>query len=63
MKQASASGLVVVGLDRGGESPSPSGRPPERDSVRVYTDLIAAANREDLATAESLCSGSYTRHS
>ena len=34
---------------------------PERDSVRAYNDLIAAANRGDLATAEWLCSASYTR--
>jgi hypothetical protein len=32
---------------------------PERESLRVYTELIAAANLEDVSTARSLCSAQY----
>jgi hypothetical protein len=32
---------------------------PERDSLRTYTELITAANLEDVATARSLCSAHY----
>jgi hypothetical protein len=32
---------------------------PERDSVRVYTELLAAANREDVEAAARLCSARY----
>jgi hypothetical protein len=32
---------------------------PERESVKTYTDLIAAANRQDVTTARWLCSAHY----
>jgi hypothetical protein len=34
---------------------------PERESIRTYTDLIAAANLQDVAQARSLCSARYVR--
>jgi hypothetical protein len=34
---------------------------PERDSVRTYSDLITAANRQDVALAKSLCTARYVR--
>ncbi len=34
---------------------------PSRDSVRAYTDLLAAANRQDVDAASRLCTKRYTR--
>ncbi len=34
---------------------------PERRAVRAYTELIAAANRQDVGAARRLCSARYLR--
>ena len=49
------------GRDRRGRRASAVWTAPVRESVRAYTELLGAANRQDVAAARRLCSTRYLR--
>jgi hypothetical protein len=52
-------GMALFGVVAGAVAAVAVWTAPEREAVRVYTALIVAANRQDVAAARRLCSGRY----
>jgi hypothetical protein len=52
-------GLAIAGLIAGSLGAVVAWTRPVRESVRTYTELLAAANRQDVSAARALCSRRY----
>lgn len=52
-------GLAALALAAGGLAGLAAWTAPVRESVRTYTDLLAAANRQDSDAARDLCTARY----